>query len=192
MHKLASLSAELKSKVQDATSAISDVRQRVAAQMMDSTGMADKDEDDLPELEANVRVHVLTPTALPPPHQQSGPVSARSGLADSQFASAATLALRVLVFRGEHHAPPLRPAGQNRGLPPQAVRPLGQVHARDEPGEHALNALLCSKISEVNRQQTETHTSTQHTHHQRAACFLSEPVNTEPHTPLTQRHADPR
>jgi hypothetical protein len=55
MHKLASLSAELKSKVQDASSAISDVRQRVTQQMLEGTGYADKtDEEDFPELETHV------------------------------------------------------------------------------------------------------------------------------------------
>lgn len=55
MHKLASLSAELKSKVQDASSAISDVRQRVTQQMLEGTGYADKtDDEDFPELEAHV------------------------------------------------------------------------------------------------------------------------------------------
>eukprot|EP00962_Isochrysis_galbana_P007834 scaffold2124_cov90-Isochrysis_galbana.AAC.4 len=55
MHKLASLSAELKSKVQDASSAISDVRQRVTQQMLEGTGYADKtDDEDFPELEAYV------------------------------------------------------------------------------------------------------------------------------------------
>jgi hypothetical protein len=55
MHKLASLSAELKNKVHDASSAISDVRQRVTQQMLEGTGYADKtDEEDFPELVAHV------------------------------------------------------------------------------------------------------------------------------------------
>mmetsp|Transcript_2882 Transcript_2882/g.8487 ORF Transcript_2882/g.8487 Transcript_2882/m.8487 type:complete len:176 (+) Transcript_2882:47-574(+) len=57
MHKLASLSAELKSKVQDASSAISNVRERVTQQMLEGTGLADKtEEEEFPELEAHARI----------------------------------------------------------------------------------------------------------------------------------------
>ena len=55
MHKLASLSAELKSKVQDAGSALSDVRSRVTQQVIDAAGGGAAEEDEIPELQQHVR-----------------------------------------------------------------------------------------------------------------------------------------
>ncbi|EOD24607.1 hypothetical protein EMIHUDRAFT_463538 [Emiliania huxleyi CCMP1516] len=54
MHKLASLSAELKSKVQDAGSALSDVRSRVTQQVIDAAGGGAAEEDEIPELQQHV------------------------------------------------------------------------------------------------------------------------------------------
>jgi len=56
MHKLASLSAELKSKVQDAGSALSDVRSRVTQQVIDAAGGGAAEEDEIPELQQHARI----------------------------------------------------------------------------------------------------------------------------------------